>query len=296
VHNLEALCPQQSKQLCGACRVGTGPELHSTPSSALRHSLESKRRSSVDHVGHMQGIAEASSSQEAVSRQSNGVEPDQAIGGRRASGGVPARPDAPDQATAPAAGALATPEHETGSRANAPDQATKASAGGPMPEQAQQPEEAGCDGNNSRGTASVISLLETGRAAVTSAAAAVFGKDSAANGQPSPRMNGLHTGAGEAEERGKGTSMTGDVGSMDVAASDVASDVSQDGSGGEKAEGEESEGIGGKLKQLKERFSIRGSETGEEEEEAEKEREKLQLPEELKEKLKEKVRVKSFTE
>lgn len=105
--------------------------VHASPSEALRCSQESRRRSSVEHRGHMRGIVEASSSQEASQEGGSHHRPNQATSH------LSDRPG-PDQAGS-------SQEHEVA--ADSTD-ATRGSIGG---------------GGMAGGNAAVISLLENGR-------------------------------------------------------------------------------------------------------------------------------------
>ena len=255
-------------------------DMHSSPSSALRNSVESKRKSSVDHTGHLQGIVEASSSQEAtagLSLNSNsqpkeasapGTGNDNNHGNAGSRNASVREPTAPDQA---AAGGTGQPEHATD--------------GGPVP-----------SGEGIRGNAAVLSLLETGRSAVSRAAGAVFGNGSEAHREAAEHENGQQRSSTdsrddvqhrEIEESGEhAVTSNGTAGAAKV---DAASNVSEAGS---ETEADKAGGIGSKLKQLKNHLSLtpdRKAETGSQDDEEEGEKEKLHLPEDLKEKLKEKV-------
>ncbi len=253
--------------------------------SMLRQSLEGMRKSNVDHTGHLQGILEADSSQEAISTQSNGGnaarQPEQTNRIGRGSDSVLERPAVSDQPTAPPAEGSSsggtTPEQARSSHSAAPDQAIAVAARGPESDQARRPEAAG--------------ILEAGKSAFSRVTGAVFGGRSAEDAEPPTRESSAQTGAEDAMERGEGTAVAGETASGELAVSHVASDVSEAGSGDWKGEEGEDGGIAGKLRNLKERFSLRdGGRSEADEGESEQEREKLHLTQELKQKLKEKVR------
>ncbi|BDA43045.1 probable Sn1-specific diacylglycerol lipase alpha [Coccomyxa sp. Obi] len=270
-------------------REGRPGEVRSSPSSALRHSLESKRKASVDHKGHMQGIVEASSFQEATAslNSNSNHQPGQVSvpeNDAGPSGNAPTRePAAPDQA------ADGAPEQAATGGTGQPEQVH---SGGSAP-----PEE------GVRGNAAVMSLLETSMSAVSGAAGAIFGNGSEAQGQASEQENGEQSSGADSrdgkEPREAAGNRGGEVtcnGTGGNAAVDAASDESEAGSEGEEGR---AGGIGSKLKQLRNHLSPRDgapdrrSETGSQDDEEEGEQEKLHLPEELKEKLKEKVRIQS---
>lgn len=278
---------------CNSSRDKRHAEVHSSPSSALRCSVESKRKSSVDHTGHLQGIVEASSSQEA------------SAGLKSNSNGQPGRESAPENGASRGGREVAGAGNCPADEAAAPDQAASgapeqaATGGTGRPEQATTTGGLSPPGEGMGGNAMVISLLQTSTTAVKRATGAVFGNGSEAHREGAEHANGEQSsgtdsryGAQPQDTEGSRQHAVACNGTAEEATVDAASNKSEEGS--ETEAGREG-GIGSKLKQLKNHLSLRDgnpdrkSEAGSGDDEEEGEKEKLHLPEDLKEKLKEKV-------